>query len=155
MKLNQLGVSNSTFMRHQLLSKAIGAIMLPYEVRTILKYLVNRKLSFPVTPKSETTLSLRETLYISKETILIMALLAAGLTFVNPLGIVYNITWLTPFSASPIVIYFFSKAMSVDNKRSVVDPQTTLTNGASFGLTCHHPQPETVSLLLNSMGTMH
>ncbi len=155
MKLIQLGVSNSTFMRQQLLSKAIGAIMLPYEVRTILKYLVNRKLSFPVTPKSETTLSLRETLYISKETILIMALLAAGLTFVNPLGIVYNITWLTPFSASPIVIYFFSKAMSVDNKRSVVDPQTTLTNGASFGLTCHHPQPETVSLLLNSMGTMH
>ena len=58
-KLHQLGVSNSTFMRHQLLSKSIGAIMLPYEVRTTLKYLVNRKLSSPVAPKSETILSLR------------------------------------------------------------------------------------------------
>ena len=39
-KLHRLGISNSTFMRHQLQSKAIRAIMLPHEVRTILKYLV-------------------------------------------------------------------------------------------------------------------
>ena len=58
-KFYRLGVSNSTIMRHQLLSKAIGTIMLPCEVRTTLKYLVNRKLSFTVAQKSEITLSLR------------------------------------------------------------------------------------------------
>lgn len=63
------------------------------EVKTVQKYLVNQKLSFPVAPKSETTLSIRETLYVSKETILITALLAVGSTLVNPLGVV-SAAWL-------------------------------------------------------------
>jgi hypothetical protein len=83
------------------------------EVKTVQKYLVNQKLSFPVAPKSETTLSIRETIYVSKETILITALLAVGSTLVNPLGVVTR------------------------------------------GVACRHSQPETVNLLLDSVGTMH
>ena len=152
-KLYRLGVSNSTFLKYQLLSKAIGAIMLPYEVRTVVKYLFDRKLAFPVTPKSETTLSLKETLSISKSTVLIMALLTVGLILVNPLGIVYNITWLAPFFISPMIIYFSSKATSADAGKSGVDAPMTLTNGGSFNVTCLYSQPETVRLLVNSMRT--
>jgi len=142
-KLYQLGVNNLTFLKYQLLSKAIGAIMLPYEVKTILKYFSNRKLTFPVTPKSETILSFKETLSISKATIFIMVLISIGLILVNPLGIVYNITWLAPFFISPLIIYFFSKATR----------PVTLTNGALVTVTCLYSQPETVSHLLNSMRT--
>jgi len=40
--------------------------MPPYEVKTILKYSVNKKMTFTVTPKSEKALSIRETRSISK-----------------------------------------------------------------------------------------
>jgi hypothetical protein len=69
------------------------------EVKTVQKYLVNQKLSFPVAPKSETTLSIRETIYVSKETILITALLAVGSTLVNPLGVVTRGVALSPLPA--------------------------------------------------------
>ncbi len=149
-KLHQLGVSNSTFMRHQLLSKAIGAIMLPYEVKTILKYVVNQKLSFPVTPKSETPLSFRETLSISKVTILIMALLTIGLIWINPLGLIYNVTWLTPFFISPIIIYHFSKATYVDTTREN-DFEMISMNDVTISASCINSQSEKVSIFLNSI----
>jgi len=153
-KLYQLKVGNWTFLKHQLLSKAIGAIMLPYEVKTIVKYFANRKLTFAVTPKSEKTLSLRETLSISRATILIIVTISLGLILVNPLGILYNITWFLPFFLSPLLIYFFSKTAAGNIARSAVNFHEAPSNGGSSHLvTCLSSQPETVSSLLNSTRT--
>jgi len=154
LKLYQLGVSNMAFLRYQLLSKAIGAIMLPHEVKSILKYLVNRKLVFSVTPKSETALSFKETLAISKATILIIVLLVIGLVYMNPLGVFYNVTWLAPLCVSPLVIYFFSKATRAGINKPAVDLGATAANGASIIVSCLYSQPETVNLLLNSQGAL-
>jgi len=153
LKLFQLRVGNVTFLKYQLLSKSIGAAMLPYEVKTILNYLTNKKLTVSVTPKSEKALSLRETLSISKATILIMTLLSIGLILVNPLGIFYNITWLAPFFFSPIIIHFFSKATPIKANNSGVSLPITLKNGGSMGVTCLLSQPQTVDALLNSVNT--
>ena len=147
-KLRQLGVNSLTYLRYQLLSKAIGAIMLPYEVTTILKYLLNRKLVFTVTPKSEKTLSLRETLSISRSTMLLTMLITAGLVLVNPLGIFYNFTWLAPFFVSPLIIYYFSKAVSAS--KTPISRVTTYTNGGSIIITSKETQSETVNLVLSS-----
>ncbi len=147
-KLRQLGVSNLTFVKYQLLSKAIGAIMLPYEVKTILKYLANKQLTSGVTPKSEKPLSFRETLSISQATIFIVALLSFGLIFVNPLGIFYNITWLAPFFFSPLVIHFFSMATPQEANSVECNFQTSIAN--DFSVSCLSSRSATVNLLLNS-----
>lgn len=147
-KLFQLGVSGRTYLRYQLLSKAIGAIMLPYEVKTMLKYTLNRKLAFPVTPKSEKTLSLKETLLISRVTILLMMLIITGLIILNPLGIFYNFTWLAPFFVSPLIIYYFSKATSTP--RTSTSRMTTYTNGGSVTITCQLSQSQWVNQALSS-----
>jgi len=146
-KLRQLKVSRLALLKYQLLSKAIGAIMLPYEVKTTLKYLVSKKLTFPVTPKSETTLSFKETLSISRGTILIMCSLIIGLVWANPLGIFYNITWILPFFISPLVIYWSSKATSSDIAESKLDRSKALE--ASVIVTCQLSQPITIHTLLN------
>lgn len=148
-KLHQLKVSTYTFLKYQLLSKAIGAIMLPYEVKTTLKYLVSKKLTFPVTPKSEHALSFRETLSISKATIVIMILLITGLLWANPLGIFYNITWLVPFFISPLIIYFFSRATPSGNIRTDLAISRTYASTGVTTITCQSSQPETVNSLLN------
>jgi putative flippase GtrA len=149
LKLYQLGVSNSVFLKYQLLSKAIGAIMLPYEVKTILKYLVNRRLTFSVTPKSETALSLWETVSLAKATILIMGLLTFGLVLVNPLGLIYNITWLAPFFVSPLIIFLFSKEMHArHNNLGIGFP--TATNGSPTRISCQFSQPEVVNALISN-----
>lgn len=150
LKLYKLGVSNWVFLKYQLLSKAIGAIMLPYEVKTILKYAVNRKLSVSVTPKSETNLSLKETMSIAKATVLIMILLTFGLILMNPLGIVYNITWLAPFFVSPFIIYYFSKASRSRHSRAG-GAYLTATNGASKTVSSQYSQPEIVSSMLSAL----
>ena len=149
LKLHQLGVSNSVFLKYQLLSKAIGAIMLPYEVKTILKYLVNRKLAVSVTPKSEKALSLWETVSLAKATILIMGLLTFGLVLVNPLGLIYNIIWLVPFFVSPLIIFLFSKEMrSRHNHPGIGFP--TATNGSPARISCQFSQPEAVNALISN-----
>jgi hypothetical protein len=123
--------------------------MLPYEVKTTLKYLISKKLTFPVTPKSEQTLSFKETLSISKATILIMILLITGLILANPLGIFYNITWLLPFFISPFVIYFFSRATTSNDPRPKLDLPRTLARTGATTITCLSSQPERVNYLLN------
>lgn len=149
-KLYQLGVSNLTFLKYQLLSKAIGAIMLPYEVKTVLKYVVNKKLTFAVTPKTETVLSFKETLSIARATIFLMILLTVGLILMNPLGIFYNVTWLAPFFISPLIIYWFSKATRPRAIESGFHFPMTLTNGATPpSVTCQYSQPETINYLLS------
>ncbi len=148
-KLYQLNVGNLIFLRYELLSKAIGAIMLPYEVKTMFKYLLNKKLTFKVTPKNEETLSFKETLSVARATIIIAISLIIGMIAINPLGIFYNITWLAPFFISPLIIYLFSKTPSHYGK-SRPNSRMTATNGGSFTLTCFHSQAETVNRLLHS-----
>jgi hypothetical protein len=48
----QSKISYATYLKHRFLSKAIGSAMLPYEVRGIAHYLLDRKRRFPVTPKT-------------------------------------------------------------------------------------------------------
>jgi cellulose synthase (UDP-forming) len=146
-KLYQLGVNSLTYFRYQLLSKAIGAIMLPYEVKTILKYVFNQKLVFTVTPKSERTLSFKETLSISQSTMVLTVLITVGLVLVNPLGIFYNFTWLAPFFMSPLIIYYFSKAAS--KPKTSASRMMTYTNGGSIIITSTEPQSESVNHVLS------
>jgi cellulose synthase/poly-beta-1,6-N-acetylglucosamine synthase-like glycosyltransferase len=149
LKLFRLGISTYTLFKYQLLSKAIGAIMLPYEVVTIVKYFTSRKLSFPVTPKGEKILSLKETLIISKATFLIMMFLIVGLVLVNPLGVIFNITWLSPFFISPFVIYFFSRIKQPKVDLTIHNPHTN-PNGGTLTLTCRDSQSDIVNRFLNT-----
>jgi len=146
-RLYQLGVNSLTYFRYQLLSKAIGAIMLPYEVKTILKYIFNRKLVFTVTPKSERTLSFKETLSISQSTMVLTVLITVGLVLVNPLGIFYNFTWLAPFFVSPLIIYYFSRAAS--KSKTSASRMMTYTNGGSIIITSTESQSESVNHVLS------
>ena len=107
-RFKQLGIKISQFLKHDLLSKAIGAIMLPYEVLSIIKYAINRKLQFPVTPKQEKKLNFKDIVLISKITVFFSLLFVLGVLFVNPLGLIFNIGWLIPFIFAPLILYIFS-----------------------------------------------
>lgn len=105
-------ISGFTHIKHKILSSAVGAIMMPYEISSTISYLINRKKSFPVTPKYEPYLSFTEILKISKITILLVALLTVGIIFINPLGIFFNILWILPFYFSPFIVYYFCRPIS-------------------------------------------
>lgn len=89
------------------MSRAIGAIMLPHEVRSIAYYLIDRRRRFPVTPKDEPPMTMREILQIGRGTVALIGLLSVGLLLVNPLGLYYNILWLVPFYTSPILLHHY------------------------------------------------
>ncbi|TLZ74103.1 MAG: hypothetical protein E6K06_01530 [Methanobacteriota archaeon] len=95
------------FYRARTLSRAIGAIMLPHEVRSMIMYLVDRTRRFPVTPKDEPPMSMREILFMGRGTVALIGLMSFGLLLVNPVGLYYNILWLAPFVTSPIVLHHY------------------------------------------------
>lgn len=109
LKLLQVRLHPILYWRFQILSRAIGAIMLPHEVKSILYYLFDRAKRFPVTPKDEPPLAWRDVARIGWMTIVLTAVFLVGLGIVNPLGYFYNIGWLLPFGVAPIIIYYFSK----------------------------------------------
>ena len=78
-KLAQVRLGLWAFYRSRTLGKAIGAIMLPHEVRSMLVYLVDRTRRFPVTPKDEPPMSMREILSVARGTVGLIALITAGL----------------------------------------------------------------------------
>jgi len=107
-RFRQLGITTSQYLKHDILSKAIGAIMLPYEVLSIVKYAFNRKLQFPVTPKHEKKINLKDILLISKITLFLSLIFTLGVLFVNPLGLLFNIAWLVPFVFAPLILFIYS-----------------------------------------------
>ncbi|MBI4416308.1 MAG: glycosyltransferase, partial [Euryarchaeota archaeon] len=106
-KLAQVRLGLVPFYRGRTLSRAIGAIMLPHEVRSIVTYLLNPTRRFPVTPKDEPPMRMREILSIGRGTVAMIAGLTLGLVLWNPVGLYYNILWLTPFYTAPLVIHHF------------------------------------------------
>jgi len=109
LKLFQVKLHPTLYWRFQLVSRSIGAIMLPHEVKSILYYLFNRTKRFPVTPKDEQALAWRDVARVGWLTILLTITFVVGFESVNPIGFFYNIAWLGPFATAPLVIYYFSK----------------------------------------------
>lgn len=106
-KLFQVRLPLLIFYRARLLSKAIGSLMLPHEVRSMLYYLIDRRRRFPVTPKDEPPMTMREILSVGRGTVILIVLVSLGLLLVNPVGLYYNVIWLLPFSTSPLLLYHF------------------------------------------------
>ncbi|TLZ79787.1 MAG: glycosyltransferase [Methanobacteriota archaeon] len=106
-KILQVRLKLFDFYRARTLSRAIGAIMLPHEVRSMIMYLVDRTRRFPVTPKDEPPMSMREILFMGRGTVALIGLMSFGLLLVNPVGLYYNILWLAPFVTSPIVLHHY------------------------------------------------
>ncbi len=106
-KLIQVRLSPWSFYRARTLSQAIGALMLPHEVRSMAVYLADRTQRFPVTPKDEPPMTMREILSLGRGTMGLVALISVGLVLINPLGLYYNLIWLLPFCASPLLLYYY------------------------------------------------
>jgi len=106
-KLIQVRIRFGAFYRSRILSKAIGSIMLPHEVRSMLVYLMDRRRRFPVTPKDEPPMSMAEILHVGRGTVALFAGLSAGLLLWNPVGLWYNALWIAPFAWAPVVLYHY------------------------------------------------
>src|SRR6266487_174948 len=106
-KIVQVRLRFFDFYRARSLSRAVGSIMLPHEVRSMIMYVLDRKRRFPVTPKDEPPMTMREILHMGRGTVAMMALIGFGLAAVNPVGLYYNVLWLVPFIASPIVLHHY------------------------------------------------
>ncbi len=129
-KLRQVRLPFLTFYRARLLSKAIGSLMLPHEVGSMLTYLLDRKRRFPVTPKDEPPMTMREILRVGRGTVVLIGIVSVGLLLVNPVGLYYNVLWLLPFSTSPLLLYHFcgprtrpSKMMNGGGVDLLADPR--------------------------------
>ena len=141
LKLLQVRLHPILYWRFQVLSRSIGSIMLPHEVRSILYYLFSRAKRFPVTPKDEPPLAWHDVARLGWMTILLTIVFLVGFGIVNPLGLFYNIVWLAPFATAPFIIYHFSKAT-----RNYPEPNLSLFLG-----TCLQYQANRQSLQLNSL----
>ena len=106
-KIVQVRLRFFDFYRARALGRAIGAIMLPHEVRSMIFYLIDRKRRFPVTPKDEPPMTMREILFMGRGTVALIGLISVGLLLVNPVGLYYNAVWLAPFVTSPIVLHHY------------------------------------------------
>jgi cellulose synthase/poly-beta-1,6-N-acetylglucosamine synthase-like glycosyltransferase len=102
------GVTLSENFKHGLLSGAITAIMVPYELKSMASYFVTGLRHIPVTPKSEKPLKPSDILSISRYSLAFQGVLWIGLLGFNPLGVVFNATWLVPVLLSPLVVMKFS-----------------------------------------------
>ena len=106
-KLLQIRLGWLAYYRARTLSKAIGSIMLPHELRAMAAYLVNRRRTFPVTPKDEPPMTLREIVHTGRGTVALMGAFALGLVLWNPVGLWYNVLWFLSFSVSPVVLWWY------------------------------------------------
>jgi GT2 family glycosyltransferase len=102
------GIGWGTYWRHRWLSSAVSAVTLPYEAICMASYLRGRFRPIPVTPKNEAGLRLGEVLWLARYSLLLEGLLLVGLFLWNPLGSVFNATWLIPTMFAPGVIVRFS-----------------------------------------------
>ncbi len=106
-KLVQVRLGFWTYYRARTLSKAIGTIMLPHEVRAMVMYLVDPRRKFPVTPKDEPPMTLREIFHVGRGTVALVVVMALGLTMWNPVGLWYNALWFVSFITAPFILYHY------------------------------------------------
>ena len=112
------GITWAEALRHRWLSGALSAILQPYELRTMVGYLLTGFRDIPVTPKSERTLSRRDILGISGPTLAVGTALTAGILVLNPVGGIFNLTWLAPMMLAPLVLF------AVEGERTLPPPRT-------------------------------
>ncbi len=106
-KLVQVGLGFWTYYRARTLSKAIGAIMLPHEVRAMLMYFIDPRRKFPVTPKDEPPMTMREILHLGRGTVVLVVVMALGLSMWNPVGLWYNALWFFSFVTAPLILWYY------------------------------------------------
>ena len=106
-KLIQVRLGFWRYYRARTLSKAIGAIMLPHEIRAMVMYLVDPRRKFPVTPKDEPPMTMREILQVGRGTVALVVVMAVGLTMWNPVGLWYNALWFVSFITAPFILYYY------------------------------------------------
>jgi glycosyltransferase involved in cell wall biosynthesis len=138
------GVSLSEYLRHRLLSGAVSAIMIPYELKSMLSYFAGGLRQIPVTPKSEKPLSASEVFHLSRYSLSFQALLWMGILEFNPLAAVFNASWLVPMLLSPFVIMWFSRALANSDRSS-------LLGSGGLRLSASHANPSLVNRHLNSL----
>ena len=97
-----------TYWRHRWLSGAVSAIALPYEAVSMASYLSRRIRQIPVTPKGEAPIGVREVVHLARYSLAFEGVLLAGLAFLNPVGALFNATWLVPMILAPSMILRFS-----------------------------------------------
>jgi cellulose synthase/poly-beta-1,6-N-acetylglucosamine synthase-like glycosyltransferase len=102
------GVTLSEELRHRVLSGAISAVMIPYELKSTLSYFVSGLRGVPVTPKSERPLSWSEIMRMSRFSLFFQSILWFGIFAFNPAGAVFNATWLVPMLLAPLVLMMFN-----------------------------------------------
>lgn len=135
-----------TVLRHRWLSSAISTLSLPYEFKSMLAYFFTGLKTIPVTPKNEKPLSVPEVLRLSAYSLILECVLVAGITFLNPLGAVFNMTWLIPMIISPWIIVKFGGKSSY-----YVEASSEMSD--RVGASCLFPNPMGVNALLKSTGT--
>lgn len=106
--MHRCRIGFGTYWRQRWLSSAVTAVALPFEAISMASYLSRRLRQVPVTPKSEAPLTVREVLYLARFSLLIDGVLLLGIAFVNPVGALFNATWLVPMLAAPWIILRFS-----------------------------------------------
>ncbi len=111
-KLVQVRLGFWTYYRARTLSKAIGSVMLPHEVRAMVMYFVDPRRKFPVTPKDEPPMTMREILHVGRGTVAIMAVMALGLSMWNPVGLWYNALWFISFLTAPLILWHYCGPLS-------------------------------------------
>ncbi len=106
-KLVQVRLGFWKYYRARTLSKAIGAIMLPHEVRAMVTYALDPRRKFPVTPKEEPPMTMREILHVGRGTVVLIVVMALGLSMWNPVGLWYNALWFLSFVTAPVILWHY------------------------------------------------
>jgi cellulose synthase/poly-beta-1,6-N-acetylglucosamine synthase-like glycosyltransferase len=102
------GIGWGTYWRHRWLSSAVSIVSLPYEAICMVSYLRGQLRHIPVTPKNEAELRIGEVLRIARYSLALEGVLLAGLVLWNPIGSIFNATWLIPMMFAPLIIVRFS-----------------------------------------------
>jgi hypothetical protein len=103
------GVTWGEYFKHKWLSGAINTTMAPYEVKSMASYFITGLRHVPVTPKSEKPLSATEVFGISSYSLGFQGVLWIGILSFNPLGAVFNATWLIPMALSPFILMAYGR----------------------------------------------
>ena len=127
-KLVQVRLGFWRYYRARTLSKAIGAIMLPHEIRAMVMYIVDPRRKFPVTPKDEPPMTMREILHVGRGTVALVAVMAAGLTMWNPVGLWYNALWFLSFVTAPFVLYYYCGPLNWRSRPQDAGPRDLLSD---------------------------
>ena len=126
------GVTLMEELRHRVLSGAISAVMIPYELKSTLSYFLSGLRSVPVTPKSEKPLSWSEIIRISRFSLAFQGILWFGIFAYNPAGAVFNATWLVPMLLAPLILMIFNSRTSARVSDYDLAPVSSLVADSSL-----------------------